>query len=239
MIIGKKLYYFDSIDSTNLYARSLINKAPEGTVVLADQQTEGKGRFGKKWYSPEGGIWMSTILKPGNVSLISITAGVAVCETFHINGIILGLKWPNDILLNGKKVAGILTEIIDDTIILGIGINLNITKFPDELDGIASSIFLETKKHLDKKMICNLLYKQLDEFYSMLKNNMTFEILTKWRHYAVLLGKEVIVEMGDEKLSGRVLDINNNGALVIMRPNGRIDYILGGVCYMKKNDGRF
>ena len=92
MIIGKKLYYFDSIDSTNLYARSLINKAPEGTVVLADQQTEGKGRFGKKWYSPEGGIWMSTILKPGNVSLMSITAGVAVCETFHINGIILGIK---------------------------------------------------------------------------------------------------------------------------------------------------
>jgi len=239
MIIGRKLYYLDSVDSTNVYAKSLINKVPEGTVVLANLQTEGKGRFGKNWYSPEGGIWMSTILKPANISLMSIAAGVAVCETFHINGIILGIKWPNDILLNGKKVAGILTEIVDDTVILGIGINLNINKFPDELDGSASSIFLETKKHLDKKMICDLLYKQLDECYLMLKNNMVFGLLTKWRHYTVLLGKEVIVEMGDRKLSGKVLDIDNNGALVIMCSNDRVQYIIGGICHMKKNDGRF
>lgn len=237
MIIGSKLCYFDEIGSTNEYAKSLINKAPEGTVVLADQQTGGKGRFDKKWYSPEGGIWMSVILRPKNTSLVAIAAGVAVCETLNMHGILSGIKWPNDILLNRKKIGGILTEIVDDTVILGIGINLNIRKFPEELKDIASSVLLETKKHLGKKMIFDFLCKQLDDCYLMLKNNKTSELLTIWRHYTILLGQEVTIEMGDKKVTGKVLDIGNDGGLIIGLSDGKIEHIIGGTCQLKEKHG--
>jgi len=234
MIIGCKLYYFDTIDSTNKYAKTLIGKVPEGTVVLADQQTDGKGRLNKKWYSPEGGLWMSVILQPDDTTLIPIVAAVAVCETLHMNGILAGIKWPNDILLNRKKIGGILTELIDTTIILGIGINLKIRKFPPELRTAASSVFIETKKSLEKKMVYDLLCKQLDDCYLMLKNNQVSELLTKWRHYTVLLGQQVTIETGEGRLLGRVLDISNDGALVIMLPDGKIKRIVGGVCHLRQ-----
>ena len=163
MLIGSKLYYFDSLESTNEHAKTLIKGAPEGAVILVDQQTGGRGRFGKQWYSPEGGIWMSVILRPLDPSLITIIAGIAVCRALHMNGVLPGIKWPNDIVLNGKKIGGTLTEIIDKTIILGIGVNLNIREFPDELEATASSVFLETKKHLEKKMVFDVLCKKLDD----------------------------------------------------------------------------
>ena len=114
-MIGNKVYYFDRIDSTNEYAKSLINTVPEGTVILAGQQTKGKGRHSRTWYSPADGIWMSVILRPPNTSLITIAAGVAACETLRIIGIDPGMKWPNDIILNRKKIGGILTEIVDES----------------------------------------------------------------------------------------------------------------------------
>ncbi len=234
MLIGCKLYYFDSIDSTNEYAKSLIDKAPEGTVILADQQTEGKGRFEKKWYSPADGIWMSVILRPPNNSLVSIAAGISVCEALHMMGVLPGLKWPNDILLNDKKIGGILTEIVDDAVILGIGVNLNIRKFPKELMSIASSVFLETKKHLDKKMVFDLICKQFDDSYAVLKSNKATRLLEKWRHYTVVLGQEVTIEIGDNELTGRVLDISRDGGLVIMLPDRKVERVLGGVCHLKR-----
>jgi BirA family biotin operon repressor/biotin-[acetyl-CoA-carboxylase] ligase len=232
MIIGKKIYYLDQIDSTNEYAKTLIDEVPEGTVILADQQTNGKGRSGKTWYSPVGGIWMSAILRPTKPSLIPIMAGVAICETFYLHNILTGIKWPNDILLNNKKIAGILTELVDSTVILGIGINLNIRKFPSELEETASSIFLETKKNFDKKMIYEMLCKQLDEYYFDLKNDQIKDLLMKWRHYTVMLGRNVIIEQVDKKVTGRVLDINNDGALVIACPSGKIERVGSGVCHI-------
>lgn len=236
MLIGSKLYYLDTIDSTNEYAKDLLKKnVPEGTVVLADSQEQGKGRFGKQWYSPEGGIWMSVILRPSDPTLISIAAAVAVCEALHLNGILPGIKWPNDILLNGKKIAGILVELVDDTVIIGIGLNLNIRSFPKELQDIASSVFIETKKHLEKKMLYDNLCKHLDDCYKMIQNNQGRELLTKWRHYTVLLGQIVTIEMGEETIQGKVLDISNDGALVVMKTDGNIDRVPGGVCHLIKD----
>jgi BirA family biotin operon repressor/biotin-[acetyl-CoA-carboxylase] ligase len=236
MLIGNKLYYLDVVDSTNEYAKELIgNKVPEGTVVLADTQNKGKGRFNKQWYSPEGGIWMSVILFPSDPALISIAAAVAVCEALHLNGVLPGIKWPNDILLNGKKIAGILVEIIDDAVIVGIGLNLNIRSFPEDLQDIASSVFLETKKHLEKKMLYDNLCKQLDDCYKMLQNKQGSDLLTKWRHYTVLLGQMVTIKMGETTVQGKVLDISNDGALVLMRTNGKIERVPGGICHMLKD----
>ncbi len=234
MLIGSKLYYFDSLESTNEYAKTLIKDAPEGAVILVDQQTGGRGRFGKQWYSPEGGIWMSVILRPPDPSLISIIAGIAVCRALHMNGVLPGIKWPNDIVLNGKKIGGTLTEIIDKTVILGIGVNLNIREFPDELEAIASSVFLETKKHLEKKMVFDTLCKQLDDCYIMLKQNKVTDLLTEWRHYTILLGQQVVIEMPDKELSGKVLDISRDGALIVMRSDGKIMRVVAGVCHLRQ-----
>jgi BirA family biotin operon repressor/biotin-[acetyl-CoA-carboxylase] ligase len=234
MLVGSKLYYFDEIDSTNEYAKTLLKDAPEGAVILVDQQTAGRARFGKKWFSPEGGLWMSVILYPPDHSLIAIIAGVAVCKTLHMNGILPGIKWPNDIMLNGKKIGGILTEVIDNAVVLGIGINLNIRKFPDELKDTASSVFLETKKHLEKKNVFDMLCRRLDDCYKLLKEKHIRDLLTEWRHYTILLGQEVVIEMLDKKLTGKVLDISNDGALIIMDQERKIQRVVAGVCHLKQ-----
>ena len=234
MIIGSKLYYFDSVESTNEYAKTLTKDAPEGAVILVDEQTGGRGRFGRQWYSPKGGIWMSVILHPPDPSLIAIIAGIAVCKALHMNGVLPGIKWPNDIVLNGKKIGGILTEIIDKIVILGIGVNLNIREFPGELEATASSVFLETKKHLEKKMVFDTLCKQLDDCYIMLKQNKVTDLLTEWRHYTILLGQQVVIEMPDKELSGKVLDISRDGALIVMRSDGKIMRVVAGVCHLRK-----
>ncbi len=108
MIIGSKLHYFDEIDSTNEYARKIVDDAVDGTVVLADIQTAGKGRLENKWYSPEGGLYLSVILVIDKPLLLPIIAAVAICETFSHYNIILGIKWTNNIQLNERKDAGIL-----------------------------------------------------------------------------------------------------------------------------------
>lgn len=236
MIIGSKLYYFDSLKSTNEHAKTLVKDVPEGAVVLVDEQTEGRGRFSKQWYSPEGGIWMSVILHPPDPSLISLIAGIAVCKTLHMNSILPGIKWPNDIMLNGKKIGGVLTEMVDKAVILGIGLNLNIREFPKELKTTASSVFLETKKHLEKKMVFKTLCRQLDDCYMMLKHNKAADLLTEWRHYTILLGQQVIIELPDKKIEGKVIDISRDGALIIMRSDGKIVNVVAGVCHLRRKE---
>jgi BirA family biotin operon repressor/biotin-[acetyl-CoA-carboxylase] ligase len=234
MIIGSKIYRFDEVDSTNEYAKSLIEHAPEGTIVVADRQTAGKGRLNKSWYSPEGGLWMSVILYPPDASLISIIAGIAICETLVCHGVLAVIKWPNDILLNKKKIAGTLVEIVDTTVICGIGINLNIRSFPEELKEYASSVFLETKKHFGREMIYQTLCSELDYFYGLLKNKKISSILTKWRNYTTMLGRDVIIELPNKKMiTGRVLDLTNDGALIIMLPTGKVERIIAGDCQLK------
>lgn len=234
MIIGSKIYRFDEIDSTNEYAKSLIKQAPEGAVVLADRQTAGRGRLGKNWYSPDGGLWMSVILRPPEMSLMSVIGGIAICEALSCYGVLAVIKWPNDILLNEKKIAGILTEIIDDSVILGIGINLNIRTFPEELQGIASSVFLETKKHFGKEMIYQTLCTELDYCYMLLRNQEIPHILMKWRNYTTMLGRDVIIELPDNKMmTGRVLDISNDGSLIMRLPTGKVERILAGEVRLK------
>ncbi|MEO0123265.1 MAG: biotin--[acetyl-CoA-carboxylase] ligase [candidate division WOR-3 bacterium] len=235
MIIGSKLYYLDEVDSTNEYAKKIINGASEGTVILADIQTAGKGRLDRQWYSPEGGLYLSIILFAEKQLLIPILAGVAICETFNNNyDILLGIKWPNDILLNDKKIAGVLVEVVDTAVILGIGINLNIREFPEELEKNAGSIFLETKKKLDKMMVFNDLCREIDNNYQMLKDNKTSELLQKWRNYTIMFGKTVEIDTPEKVVKGRAIDIAGNGALVLVLPDGKIDKVLAGDCRIIK-----
>ncbi len=230
MIIGSKLHYFDEIDSTNEYARKIVDDAVDGTVVLADIQTAGKGRLENKWYSPEGGLYLSVILVIDKPLLLPIIAAVAICETFSHYNIILGIKWPNDILLNERKVAGILCEVIEMKAVLGIGINLNIAEFPQDLKTVATSIFMETKKRFDKMMIYNDLCYNLETNYALLKQDKAREILQQWRNYTVMFGKTVSIETPDKVIVGRVIDIGGNGSLVLALPDGKIEKVLAGEC---------
>jgi BirA family biotin operon repressor/biotin-[acetyl-CoA-carboxylase] ligase len=232
MLIRSKLYYFDTIDSTNEYAKSLLKEAPEGTVVLANEQTDGKGRFGKSWYSPTGGLWMSVILRPRDAALVFVMAAVAVCSTLSTFGITPGIKWPNDIMLNGKKIGGILTEILHNIVIVGIGINLVIRKFPETLRTVATSVSLETKKYFDKKMVFDILCRNLDECYWMLNNKKEHELLNRWRDYTILLGQNVELEIGEERITCKVVDIDNNGQLVVRRTDGTVQHVAAGICHL-------
>lgn len=233
-MVGSQIYFFDEIDSTNEYAKRILRDAREGAVVYAEVQTEGRGRMGRKWFSPEGGIYMSVILFPDKPLLIPVLTGVAICEVFNAYDILLGIKWPNDLLLNEKKVAGILIEIIDNAVIIGMGINLNIAEFPDELKNTATSIFLETKKRFDKMMIYNDICRELERAYDLLKKNNVNEILQRWRNYTVMFGKTVSIETADRVITGRVIDIGGNGALILSLPDGKIEKVIAGECRILK-----
>jgi BirA family biotin operon repressor/biotin-[acetyl-CoA-carboxylase] ligase len=229
-MIGCKVYSLDVVDSTNEFAKVLIGTAPEGTVVWARQQTHGRGRFGKAWHSPEQGLWMSVVLRPANPALTTIAAGVAVCEALRMCDVSPSIKWPNDILLNTKKVGGILTEIVDHHVIVGIGLNLNIQSFPDELTDIASSVYLETKQRIDREHMLKCVCSQLERCYTMLTEDQVDALLSLWRSHAVFLGHDVIIEQGDRIMTCTARDISETGALIVTLSDGRQERVVGGTC---------
>jgi BirA family biotin operon repressor/biotin-[acetyl-CoA-carboxylase] ligase len=230
MIVGSKFYRLAEVDSTNEYIKGILKDAPEGTVVLADVQTAGKGRKGRNWYSPEGGLWMSILLDHCDNCLMPLTAAVAVSEAFQQYDIRLGIKWPNDLLLNNKKVAGILTEIIDDRAILGIGINLHVRDFPVDLAKKASSILVETKMHLDRQTVYQDVCYSVDKHYHFLKEDKIDELLEKWRAYSIMIGRDIRIELPDRVVIGRVLDVDRQGALMVLRADYGIEHIIAGDC---------
>ncbi len=232
MIVGNKVYRLAEVGSTNEYVKQMLAHAPEGTVVVAETQTSGRGSRGRAWFSPEGGLWMSVLLKHHQNCLVSLLAGVAISETLASYGIEPKIKWPNDVLLNGRKIAGILAEVVDDNVILGMGINLNVRNFPDDLKKKASSVFMETKKQLDTQTFYHDLCRMLDKYYGLAKRAEVDALLSKWRKYTLMRGRDVRVELPDRVVVGKVLDIDSHGALIIMRADYGIEHILAGECML-------
>jgi BirA family biotin operon repressor/biotin-[acetyl-CoA-carboxylase] ligase len=230
MIVGSRFFRLSEVESTNEYVKGILKNAPEGTVVLADVQTAGKGRKGRNWYSPEGGLWMSVLLDHCDSCLMPLTAAVAICEAFKLYDIRLGIKWPNDLFLNRKKVAGILTEIVDERAILGIGINLNVERFPSDLTEKASSILVETRKHLNAQTVYQDLCYSVDKHYHYLKAEKIDELVTKWRDYTIMIGRDVRIELPDRVVMGKVLDIDRQGALIVLRADYGVEHIIAGDC---------
>lgn len=253
-----KSYYFKEVDSTNEFAKSLLKEVQEWTVVIADVQKRGKGRLGKTWYSPPEGLWFSVILKPNSLcQLIPLVAGVAVCEAVKELGVDARIKWPNDILINGKKVAGILAEFeevqlsgdafaanpylasqgIQPIVVLGVGINLNISEFPEEIKNIATSLLLEKGKPFDKEKVFKLVLKKIEEKYNVLGNGkVTSPLLDEWRAYSITLGKKVRVWTPNGMIQGKAIDIAEDGALLLKLPDGKIEKILAGECSVQLED---
>lgn len=240
--IGRNFVHLDTIDSTNNEAKKLaIDGSPEGTLVISEEQTMGRGRLGRNWVSPKHkGIWMSLILRPEinpiQVSKITQVAAAAVCMALIDMGIETLIKWPNDIVLNDKKVCGILTEMSGELnrvnyVIVGIGINANIDKdeFPEDLKPIASSLKIEIGNYIKRKELVRRILNNFEELYEELINEETIKkSIEICKDNSALIGKEIkIIEKGKETRA-RALSLNEDGKLIVQYKDGKVDELISG-----------
>jgi BirA family biotin operon repressor/biotin-[acetyl-CoA-carboxylase] ligase len=235
---GESVYYLESIDSTNSYAKALAkNGAPEGTAVIARCQTGGRGRMGRSFHSPEGGLYLSLILRPNckATELMHLTCGAGVAASnavFAVTGIRPGLKWINDLVLGTKKVGGILVEMsltpegYVDYAVIGIGINCKDT-VPPELSEIATALDRETGKEISPTALAAALLSELHKLSCTIFTEKE-AILRTYRAFCVTLGKEVLLLRGEEKRQAFALDITDDGGLLVKYPDGTKDIVASG-----------
>jgi len=247
-VIAKRpnlIHHFMEVDSTNNRLKELAEEGvPEGTVVIAEEQTGGKGRLGRTWISPRSkGIWLSVLLRPAKpleeISVFTLLTAVAVARSIRnkFPGIVAGIKWPNDILIKGRKVCGILTEIKAEAdrlhyLITGIGLNFNSTDydFPPELKGRATSILLENNGQLlhSRKELAGEILREMDVMYQKYLTSGSGEILLQWKTLNITLGREVTIQNLGETFSGKALDIDQCGALIVAGNDGKKKRFVAG-----------
>ncbi|HWJ80457.1 MAG TPA: biotin--[acetyl-CoA-carboxylase] ligase [Niallia sp.] len=237
--VGKKIHFEESVQSTQTIAQKLaLDGAQEGTLVIAEEQLGGRGRFERNWYSPKyKGIWMSLILRP-NISMIKapqltlLTAVAVVQGIQEVTGVQTDIKWPNDLLINGKKVTGILTELQADSdrihsLIIGIGININqqLEDYPRELQDIATSLYIETKTSWDRSTIIQAIMEQLEKLYLLYLDKGFYPIKLLWESYAISIGKKVIAKTPNKSVKGTAKGITEEGVLLLEDETGTIHSI--------------
>ena len=246
--LGRNVVYLDKIDSTNNYAKKIaLEGCEEGTLVVADYQTSGRGRLGRDWNSTDKkGVWMSLVLRPDipfeEVQIITLAASVAVVQALydyaHIEA---GIKWPNDIIIKGKKVCGILVEMnmeIDriNFLILGIGLNVNQQKndFSQELLDKAVSLkmymeeTLNSQKILKRNELIAVILLKFEEIYDKVKSGAFEDIISEWKKYSVTLGKEVNIIYKNEQYKGVAEDITKDGKLIVKCEDGSVKEVFSG-----------
>lgn len=247
--IGRNLEYFPSLSSTNIKAKEIGIESEEGTLILAEEQTQGKGRLGREWTSPKGkGIWMSIILKPEidprKVSKITLIGAAAVNQGLKDMGIDSKIKWPNDIIINNKKVSGILTEMSCELnrihyVVMGIGINVNLNKedLGDELVGKATSLKMATGKKIDRKRLLASILNYFEMLYIPFSEKEDLsQSINICRENSCLIGKEVRIIRGDTETLGKAIDIDEEGGLVIDYGD-RVESVISGEVSIRGIDG--
>lgn len=240
--IGWRIHYFRELDSTQQAARELAaGGAAQGTVVIAERQTAGRGRMGRGWHSPSGAnIYSTTILRPpiplNEVARLSLMAGVAAAQTLEREAPgIVSLKWPNDLWLRGRKAGGIIAEAVTDArqnlecVLLGIGLNINLeaADIPAELRGKATSLKIATGRACDRIAIADSLFTLLDYRYTETLTGGFAAVKPEWERYSALTGKRVSVLDGASRESGTVRGIDSDGAL-LLDTGGAILRVLAG-----------
>lgn len=242
--IGHTLVYFDDVDSTNNVAKQLAGQgAAEGTVVLADAQGRGRGRLERGFYCPPGkGLWFSVILRPDflpkEAPKCTLMAAVAVVQAMEELDVRAGIKWPNDILADGKKLVGILTEMhaeIDRVkdVVIGIGIDVNFQRedFPEDVRDAATSLAMLKGTDVDRTSFLIAVLKRLHALYAIVGKEGFAPVLDAWRAHSVTLGCEVRVlsQAGQASFSGIARDIDEDGALLIDTAEGEKRVLAGEV----------
>ena len=219
----------------------------EGAVVFAESQTRGRGRLGRKWLSPaRKGLWFSILLRPNlrpqETTRLTVASAVALRRAIVAETKLFPeIKWPNDILVNGKKVAGILTELSAELdkvryIILGIGIDVNLgaNEFPAELRKTATSLKIEAGEPVSRAALAVAILARLDEVYAEITAGNFLEIANEWEEHCGTIGKNVAVHMGDRTLRGRAESLDDAGALLLRTEHGRLEPIFGGDVTLEK-----
>jgi BirA family biotin operon repressor/biotin-[acetyl-CoA-carboxylase] ligase len=247
--LGRKIFFSREVGSTNDWAKELaLIGADDGSVVVAETQTAGRGRLDRGWVSPRGGLWLSVIfrpkVKPAEAVGLVFVAGLAVAEVLReLYGLEVETKWPNDVLVDGRKVCGILSEMstIGEKVnyaIIGVGVNANFDvkkALPRELWENATSLESVLGRRISLEDLFRASLEKLDSVYAeFLKEGFTF-ILEKWKRYAGFLGRQVEVISETEKLSGLALDVDSEGALVLRQGNGTMKRVfVGDVSLLRK-----
>ena len=221
--IGNNIIHFETINSTNSYAKQILNKSPvEGTIILADIQTQGRGRKNRKWSSPRGGLWFSIILYPNIpyekgmliTMAVSISISQAVEEITNIRPII---KWPNDLLIDGKKVCGILTEFDTTGNIKGcvVGVGINVNNYIDcDLKEIATSLSNKYGSKINLKNLLQSILRNFNNNYKKITCQNFQAIRESWFKYSKIIGKKIKV-INEEMMVGTVVDIDENGNIIL------------------------
>lgn len=243
--VGKKIYYFDKLDTTMKEAFRLgMEGEKEGTIVIAEQQSHGKGRLGRIWESPKGkGIYMSLLLCPQlpltEVPLMTLMSAVAICDAVRtLYDVVAEIKWPNDLLINGKKISGILTELNAESdrvkfLVIGVGINVNTTK--SHLPEKATSLKLEIGKKIDRIKLLQIILEKFEFWYEQCLADGFDGVLQQWKTWSCTLGREIVVSDGHRQTKGKAMDLDSYGRLIIKQEDGnRVAVMTGDVTLLKK-----
>jgi BirA family biotin operon repressor/biotin-[acetyl-CoA-carboxylase] ligase len=236
--IGKKIYYFDTVSSTMDIAFQLgIKGLPEGTIVLAEAQTKGRGRLGRSWFSPKyKGIYLSLILRPRilphEAPLLTLMSAVSICEAVkEKTGFNTQIKWPNDILIHNKKLGGILTELNAETdvsrfVVIGMGLNVNNDK--KILTQGATSLREQKKEEINRLDLLQEILHKIEENYLIFQRKGAAPIIDKWREWSISLGRRVRVICQKEHIEGQAIDIDIDGGLLIRDDSGLTQKVMSG-----------
>lgn len=236
--LGRKIHYFDVVSSTMDIAMQLAMKgSPEGTLVLAEAQTKGRGRLGREWFSPKyKGIYLSLVLRPKilphQASILTLLSAMSICEAIkEIIGLDARIKWPNDILIHNKKLGGILTELNAETdevrfIIIGIGLNVNNDK--KTLLSLATSLKEQNKVSINRVKLLQEILRKLEANYLSFQDKGSEPILEKWRAHNVTLGRRIKVFFYRQHIEGQAVDIDTDGSLLVRSDSGIIQKVSAG-----------
>ncbi|MFP3975426.1 MAG: biotin--[acetyl-CoA-carboxylase] ligase [Dehalococcoidia bacterium] len=240
-VLGRRIVYYPEVSCTQNIARQLAAEgAVEGTVVVAEEQSGGRGRIQRNWWSPPEGIYLSVILRPivepSQALIFPLIAGVAVAEAVNeVTGLRTALKWPNDVIVHGKKVAGILIEVgaeIDRTnhIIIGIGVNVNAERsgFPEDIKGRATSLREEYGERVPRVNLVQAILTRLEVRYQDCMNSGFGPVRERWKELSDTIGKSVSITGEREVLSGTAIDVDEYGALILREEDGSMKRVLAG-----------
>ena len=238
-ISGYKVYYYDEVPSTNDVAKEIAKRTREQkAVIIAESQTHARGRNRRHWISPRGGIWLSILLRPKvtpeeATKLTFITATAVAGTLQNTLGLATEVKWPNDVLLNRRKLCGILTEAstrenVAECVIVGIGINANIDlqSFPNNLQDSVTTLKHELGCEINRETLTRNLIQSFDQRYKRLRRGMWNALLQEWKGLAKFLGEKVVVTSFAETLVGKALDVDADGALIIKLQNGALKKVV-------------
>jgi BirA family biotin operon repressor/biotin-[acetyl-CoA-carboxylase] ligase len=250
-VVGRDIRVFERTTSTNdIIARLARDGIREGAVVFAESQSRGRGRLGRLWISPaRKGLWFSILLRPDlppqSATQLTVAAATALARAVALQtGLVPEIKWPNDILIRGKKAAGILTELTAELdhikeVVLGIGVDVNLdaADLPHDLRKTATSLKIESGQTVDRAELAVAILRELDGDYERIRRGQFELVAAEWQQRCGTLGRQVSIRIGDRAIRGRAESLDAQGALLLRTQHGRLERIIGGDVTMEKDAG--